>query len=139
MPLVPLYDSYRYSMRWMDGDVSIPSPHTRDIHKPSIALLPYLCLYVTSLRLRISRSSGSICLPLCFHPFTTRCSPPSLSLSWFTNRFKRMILLKDTIECLPPAGLQSNAVIMINMLTIISVIKMEMVNWVTNEFMNQIF
>lgn len=52
----------------------------------------------------------------------------SLSLSRFTNRFKRMILLKDTIECLPPAGLQSNAVIMVNMLTIISVIKMEMVN-----------
>lgn len=50
-----------------------------------------------------------------------------------------MILLKDTIECLPPAGLQSNAVIMVNMLIIISVIKMEMVNWVTNEFMNQIF
>lgn len=72
----------------------------------------FVCLCVSTLLPRVAR------LPL------------SLSLAWFTNRFKRMILLKDTIECLPPAGLQSNAVIMVNMLTIISVIKMEMVNWV---------
>lgn len=123
MPLVPLYDSYRYSMRWMDGDVSIPSPHTHDIHKPSIALLPYLCLYVTSLRLRISRSSGSICLPLCFHSFYHALLASLLIYKPFQTN--------DTIQKydrMLTTWLRSNILIMVNMFTIISLIKMEMVN-----------
>ena len=92
MPLAPLYDSYRYSMRWMDGDVSIPSPQTmisrlREAIDSSSSDC-YICLYVTSIRLRISRSTAIDSFASTFHPFTT-CVGQHLIYKPFRNEWCR--------------------------------------------------